>query len=107
MASHNGHESTMKDVERNSFNGDGVSHEEKVRNALTNAMTLSPELFEKIYLSPKGPQQGDLRKTFANPTPVAITGFVVGLLPLSCEFSTYIMPPNIRHWQLTPNSGMA
>ncbi|KAF2169514.1 hypothetical protein M409DRAFT_64633 [Zasmidium cellare ATCC 36951] len=82
----NGNGSAMKDVERGSFNGDGASHEEKLRNALTNTMTLSPELFEKIYLSPKGNTKGDLRKTFANPTPIAITGFVVGLLPLSCEF---------------------
>lgn len=53
----------MKDMERNSYNGDGASHEEKVRNALTNAMTLSPELFEKIYLSPKVDTKGDLRKS--------------------------------------------
>lgn len=64
---HNGNGSTMKDLERGSFNGDGASHEEKLRNALTNTMTLSPELFEKIYLSPKGDTKGDLRKTFANP----------------------------------------
>lgn len=65
---HNG--STMKDMERGSYNGDNASHEEKLRNALTNTMTLSPELFEKIYLSPKGDTKGDLRKTFANPVRV-------------------------------------
>lgn len=64
---HNGNGSVMKDVERGSYNGDNASHEEKLRNALTNTMTLSPELFEKIYLSPKGDTKGDLRKTFANP----------------------------------------
>src|ERR1700761_8319184 len=30
--------------------------------------------------------KGDLRKTFATPTPLAIMGFSVGLLPLSIEF---------------------
>lgn len=63
-----------------------LSHEE-FKNALHNTMTLSPEAFEKLYLGPKTAVTGDLRTTFANPTPIALLGFSVGLFPLSIAFS--------------------
>jgi hypothetical protein len=47
-------------------------------------ITMTPEMFEKLYLSPKGRVSGD-RSTFGNPTPVAILGFVVALTPISAE----------------------
>ena len=34
------------------------------------SFTISPELFEKMYLSPENKVKGDLRKTFGNPTPL-------------------------------------
>lgn len=34
------------------------------------SISITPELFEKIYLSPANAVKGDLRKTFANPTPM-------------------------------------
>lgn len=40
----------------------------KIRTA--GSISISPELFEKIYLSPQNNVKGDLRKTFANPTPL-------------------------------------
>ena len=40
----------------------------RIRTA--GSISISPELFEKIYLSPQNKVSGDLRKTFANPTPV-------------------------------------
>lgn len=40
----------------------------RIRTA--GSISISPELFEKIYLSPQNAVKGDLRKTFANPTPV-------------------------------------
>ncbi|KZF25335.1 hypothetical protein L228DRAFT_66969 [Xylona heveae TC161] len=49
------------------------------------SFSISPELFEKIYLSPATAVKGDLRKTFGNPTPLALVGFVLSLTPLSCE----------------------
>ncbi|KAG4429472.1 hypothetical protein IFR05_015048 [Cadophora sp. M221] len=49
------------------------------------SLSISPELFEKLYLSPENKVYGDLRKTFGNPTPLAIVGFVVALSPLSIE----------------------
>jgi uncharacterized protein len=40
----------------------------RIRTA--GSISISPELFEKIYLSPLNAVKGDLRKTFGNPTPV-------------------------------------
>jgi len=37
---------------------------------LARTATISTELFEKLYLSPKVSVQGQLRQTFANPTPL-------------------------------------
>ena len=34
------------------------------------AVSISADLFEKLYLSPDHAVKGDLRKTFGNPTPV-------------------------------------
>jgi uncharacterized protein len=50
----------------------------------TGSLSISPELFEKIYLSPQNRVAGELRKTFGNPTPLAIAGFLLSLSPLSC-----------------------
>jgi uncharacterized protein len=36
----------------------------------SNSVSISPELFEKLYLSPQNVVRGDLRKTFGNPTPM-------------------------------------
>lgn len=54
----------------------------RIRTA--GSVSISPELFEKLYLSPQNAVKGELRKTFANPTPVAIGGFLLALTPLSC-----------------------
>ncbi|KAH8672294.1 GPR1/FUN34/yaaH family-domain-containing protein [Ilyonectria robusta] len=56
---------------------------ETVRTAGSIAMT--PELFEKLYLSPPNAVKGELRKTFGNPTPLALVGFLLSLMPLSCD----------------------
>jgi hypothetical protein len=34
------------------------------------SISISPELFEKLYLSPQNKVKGELRKTFGNPTPL-------------------------------------
>ncbi|GAB7362905.1 hypothetical protein MBLNU230_g3207t1 [Neophaeotheca triangularis] len=54
----------------------------RIRTA--GSISISPELFEKIYLSPHNKVSGDLRKTFGNPTPIALIGFLISLTPLSC-----------------------
>lgn len=51
----------------------------------SGSISISPELFEKIYLSPQNNVAGDLRKTFGNPTPLALVGFLLALTPLSCD----------------------
>lgn len=35
-----------------------------------SVVTIPPDIFEKLYLQPQMAVKGDLRKTFANPTPV-------------------------------------
>lgn len=46
-------------------------------------MTISPELFEKLYLTPKTPHVGDSYKRFANPTPLGFVGFVISTFTFS------------------------
>ncbi|KAE8135927.1 Protein alcS [Aspergillus pseudotamarii] len=48
------------------------------------SITLSTEHFEKLYLTPLRHRQPELTKTFGNPTPLALGGFVVTTTPLSC-----------------------
>jgi hypothetical protein len=48
-------------------------------------LSISPELFEKLYLLAREHNQIDLSQTFGNPTPVAIMGLVVAITPLSIE----------------------
>jgi succinate-acetate transporter protein len=55
----------------------------RLRTAET--VSMSPELFEKLYLSPQNKVSGELRKTFANPTPIALVGFLLSLTPLACD----------------------
>ncbi|KAE8329401.1 GPR1/FUN34/yaaH family-domain-containing protein [Aspergillus sergii] len=63
------------------------SQEGTTMPALTTAptsVTLSTEQFEKLYLTPLRHRQPALTKTFGNPTPLALGGFVVTTTPLSC-----------------------
>ncbi len=51
--------------------GDDVPSDTALRRINTaGSISISPELFEKIYLSPQNAVKGDLRKTFGNPTPL-------------------------------------
>ena len=36
------------------------------------SLSISPELFEKIYLSPKNQVSNNIRSTFGNPTPLYV-----------------------------------
>jgi len=45
--------------------------------------SISPELFEKLYLTPKVPHAGDNIKRFANPTPMGFVGFVISTMTFS------------------------
>lgn len=59
----------------------------KIRTA--GSISISPELFEKIYLSPQNKVKGELRGTFANPTPLALVGFLLSLTPLTCDLMDF------------------
>jgi uncharacterized protein len=49
----------------------GVDAEHALKQIRTaGSISMSPELFEKLYLSPENKVKGELRKTFANPTPM-------------------------------------
>ena len=50
--------------------------EEKGLHRTTTGVTMSPELFEKLYLTPKVPHVGDYNKRFANPTALGFVGSV-------------------------------
>lgn len=39
------------------------------------------DTFEKLYLTPKMPIAGNLRRTFGNPTPISLMGFLVAATP--------------------------
>ncbi|KAK2596737.1 hypothetical protein QQS21_006192 [Conoideocrella luteorostrata] len=75
--------------EETKINGNGYDDDD--RNGALNrfrsatSVSMSPELFEKLYLSPQNKIKGDLRRTFANPTPIPIAGFVLSLTPLSMD----------------------
>ncbi|KAI5919440.1 GPR1/FUN34/yaaH family-domain-containing protein [Camillea tinctor] len=64
-----------------SSNGTGVvsTHydEEKGLRRTDTSVTMPPELFEKLYLSPKVPHVGDYNRRFANPTALGFVGFVI------------------------------
>ncbi|KAF2647974.1 hypothetical protein K491DRAFT_556493, partial [Lophiostoma macrostomum CBS 122681] len=57
-------------------------HMTRVRTA--DFVSMSPELFEKVYLNPINRGGGDLRRNAANPTPLGLVGFVIALTPLCC-----------------------
>lgn len=63
-----------------------MDHETALHRMRTaGSISISPEMFEKLYLSPQNNVKGDLRKTFGNPTPLALVGFLLSLTPLSCD----------------------
>jgi len=81
----------MSSAQGNHEHLDGNTHPDdglqKIRTA--GSISISPELFEKIYLSPQNAVKGELRGTFANPTPFALVGFLLSLTPLSCDLMNF------------------
>ncbi|KAK2779593.1 gpr1 fun34 -class plasma membrane protein [Colletotrichum kahawae] len=92
---HNGHHRPPRGPPTPHVNGyeyaDEYIHPEMSRDDALKRMktagsiSISPELFEKLYLSPQNQVKGELRKTFGNPTPIAIVGFLISLTPLCCD----------------------
>jgi hypothetical protein len=78
----NGNMSNLPDIEKDHAGGDSVNgkydlhhdhHDEDTalrRLRTAGSLSISPELFEKIYLSPKNQVSNNIRSTFGNPTPL-------------------------------------
>ncbi|KAL1957268.1 hypothetical protein VTO42DRAFT_6174 [Malbranchea cinnamomea] len=59
-------------------------HLEALRNAPTTDNVVVPRaVFEKLCANPNG--GGSLRKKFGNPAPIALIGFLLAGMPLSCD----------------------
>ncbi|KAK0856326.1 hypothetical protein LTR03_001417 [Friedmanniomyces endolithicus] len=56
---------------------------ETIENA-SNILRPTPSNFERLYLAPEQPVAGVLRYTFANPTPIALAGFLLANTPATC-----------------------
>lgn len=56
----------------------------------TTSLTLTPEMFEKLYMNPPSQGHNDLTKRFANPTPIGLLGFLLTASPLSCELMGFM-----------------
>lgn len=87
---------------------ENMGSEDALRRIRTaGSISISPELFEKLYLSPQNQVKGDLRKTFGNPTPLYVSGFIITRTPtdnliivLSSAFSSLS-----RHFPATSWAG--
>ncbi|KAF1363674.1 hypothetical protein EJ07DRAFT_103002 [Lizonia empirigonia] len=66
--------------------GTHFNSEEKFRYKLAKTVTLTPELYERLFISPKTAVAGDFRSRFGNPTPIGVLGFSVGVIPLAVSF---------------------
>ncbi|KAM4060672.1 GPR1/FUN34/yaaH family protein [Hirsutella rhossiliensis] len=71
------------DVEADGDSDDRSGALKQFRTA--TSVSMSPELFEKLYLSPKNNIKGNLRATFGNPSPIGMAGFLLCLTPLSMD----------------------
>jgi len=85
MATEHNYQANSGYTNGNYLHGDMEPHDALKRIQTAGSISISPELFEKIYLSPQNAVKGELRKTFGNPTPLALIGFLLCLFPLSME----------------------
>ncbi|ETI29486.1 hypothetical protein G647_01939 [Cladophialophora carrionii CBS 160.54] len=75
-------EHTPTSTERDIIEGD--YEKPKLTHTISSgAVSMSPELFEKLYLTPKTPHAGDNIRRFANPTPLGFVGFVISTFTFS------------------------
>jgi len=75
----------MSDNSKDHYNAEEERAAVLNRLRSTASVTIDPELFEKLYLSPPNKVRGDLRKTFGNPTPIGVGGFLLAATPLACD----------------------
>lgn len=53
----------------------------RIQTADSVLLPIPRDAFEKLYLTPKMPAAGNLRRTFGNPTPIALLGFLLAATP--------------------------
>jgi len=67
---------------------DHVSHNDAPRQLTT--VTLTPEQFEAMYLTPKHPRlQGDIANRVGNPTPLGVSAFLLAHMPLAMDLLNF------------------
>ena len=66
----------------NSTDSDRIDKEPRLAHTSTN-ISISPELFEKLYLAPKTPHANDRVGKYANATPLGFLGFVISTFTFS------------------------
>lgn len=67
----NGYQSSQYNGDAYHLSDTSIDNDTALKRIRTaGSISISPELFEKIYLSPQNAVKGDLRKTFGNPTPM-------------------------------------
>ncbi|KAM3413768.1 hypothetical protein BST61_g10452 [Cercospora zeina] len=60
----------------------------RIKTSGAGSVTISSDLFEKLYLQPKInklPLKHPLQSLFGNPTPIAIVGFEMSLMPITMQ----------------------
>jgi uncharacterized protein len=78
----NGHDYARRPTDLETVDSvDKIPSLTQVRSA--GSISLTPELFEKLYLTPKTPHKGDNLKRYANPTPLGFVGFVISTMTFS------------------------
>lgn len=68
---------TNGNIRDHAFTDDSIGHTDS-KNELSRTvtqLTITPEMFEKLYLTPKTPRVGDNVRRFANPTPLGFIGY--------------------------------
>lgn len=54
------------------------------RYKTNDSVAIPMDVFERMYFNPEMAVKGQLRRTFGNPTPLALMGFVIASTPLAC-----------------------
>ncbi|KAJ5698457.1 hypothetical protein N7462_000462 [Penicillium macrosclerotiorum] len=57
----------------------------RIQTAESVLLPIPRDAFEKLYLSPKMPAAGNLRRTFGNPTPISLLGFLLAATPAAMQ----------------------
>ncbi|OJJ79087.1 uncharacterized protein ASPGLDRAFT_137519 [Aspergillus glaucus CBS 516.65] len=77
----------MSDLENNGndFGLSGSREDALQRVRTAGTLSISPELFEKLYLTPQTPSKASLRGVIGNPSALGLLGFSISLGPLCCQ----------------------